>query len=554
MRVSRFATALTVRDISGPGPERVVGRNTPVPATNLDEAWSPSLEDAGYERQPPARVFAYRLAPTLQAEDGQTLGYPFVGIVENRRESAFISFGDGHGVWESAAGATLPFYARNYQNVTQWMTRLSATELMPRMLALAAERFRTLPPGNGTPRRLTVTPDATQSYGLEPDAGPGGGTGLVWAGLRPGAYIANSAHRTSPENADRSTVVQVTNLGITVKDSPQSTLVFVTRLDNGTPVAGATVSVINTQNQQLWRGATNADGVAMAPALPLRDPDDWYEMSFIVTAEHSGDIAYVASDWNEGIMPWDFGYSYSLWESTDILRGSVFTDRGVYRPGEEVHAKAILRADTPTGVRLLPAGSRVEVAVTDARGREVDRRTLTVGRWSSAEWTWTVPAGGSLGNYSIEAKLPGVTRPAGNDVTNNEGSRQPDWLKQVHGSFLVAAYRRPDFRVEATLAADQPVAGAALTGRIDARYLFGSALGRRPVRWSITRQLGSIAPGRHARALPGGPLRLRVFRRSASRARACGRRRSRTRRNGHARRQGSVDEQRGCGVSLHPRR
>ena len=37
----------------------------------------------------------------------------------------------------------------------------------------------------------------------------------------------------------RASVIQVTNLGITVKDSPQNTLVFVTRLDTGAPVAGA---------------------------------------------------------------------------------------------------------------------------------------------------------------------------------------------------------------------------------------------------------------------------------------------------------------------------
>jgi hypothetical protein len=30
-------------------------------------------------------------------------------------------------------------------------------------------------------------------------------------------------------------------------------------------------------------------------------------LRFIVTAEKDGDIAYVGSDWNEGISPWDFG-------------------------------------------------------------------------------------------------------------------------------------------------------------------------------------------------------------------------------------------------------
>jgi uncharacterized protein YfaS (alpha-2-macroglobulin family) len=85
----------------------------------------------------------------------------------------------------------------------------------------------------------------------------------------------------------------------------------------------------------------------------MRDVNKVYELSFLVTAEKDGDIAYVGSDWNEGISPWEFSTPYGLWEATDVLRGSIFSDRGVYKPGEQVHVKAIVRADTATGIRLL---------------------------------------------------------------------------------------------------------------------------------------------------------------------------------------------------------
>ena len=491
--VAKFAAALTVRDITTPAREQLVPKKANVTPAALDDAWSPGIEDAGYDRQPPARTFAYRLDPALQATDGQSLGYPWVGIVENWRERAFTSFGDGHGVWESDGGATLPFYSRNFSNVRQWLVRLLPSELVPRVVALEKNDFHDLPPGSGTARRLTVTPDATQSYGMDLTSVLTAGKGLVWAGVEPGNTIARSEPAVPADEARKSTVVQVTNLGISVKDSPQSTLVFVTRLDNGEPVADATVSIINTQNTQVWRGTTGQDGVAMAPALPLRSPDDWYDLSFVVTAEKAGDLAYLTSNWNEGIQPWDFGHPYQLWESTDILRGSVFTDRGVYKPGEEMHVKAIVRTDTPNGVRLLPAGSTIDIDVRDARNREVDRRSVTLNRWSTAEWNWTVPADGALGNYSVRASLPGTTRP---DANNTGGARrtQAEWLREVHGSFLVAAYRRPDFRVDATLSTDAPIAGATLSGTIDARYLFGAAMSGRPVRWSITRTMDSEIP------------------------------------------------------------
>jgi uncharacterized protein YfaS (alpha-2-macroglobulin family) len=499
--VERFAKALSVRDITVPAREQTVARSATVRSPDYDESWSPSLEDAGYDRQPPARTYAYRLDPSLESTDGQRLGYPWIGIVENWHERAFTSFGDGHGVWESAGGATLPFYSRNFSTVTQWLTRLPLGDLVPRLVDLEKNNFTALPPGAGAGRKLNVTPDATQSYGLDLTNALTSGRGLVWAGVRPGEPIARSERTVPVDQADRSTIVQVTNLGITVKDSPQSSLIFVTRLDNGEPVPGAAVSVINTANRQIWRGTTGTDGVAMAPALPLRNPDSWYELSFVVTAEKDGDVAYLASNWNEGILPWDFGHSYQLWESTDILRGSVFTDRGVYRPGETMHVKAIVRTDTPNGVRLMPAGSVLDIRVRDARNREVDRRTVTLNRWSAAEWSWTVPADATLGNYSVRAMIPGTERPEGNDVSAPQRP-QGEWLKQVSGGFLVAAYRRPDFRVDATLSASAPTAGATLTGTVQARYLFGGSMGARPVRWSITRTLEYGVPAAISERFP----------------------------------------------------
>src|SRR5262249_24334611 len=158
----------------------------------------------------------------------------------------------------------------------------------------------------------------------------------VWAAVLPNAPIARS--RTyADETKPIATVVQVTNLGITVKDSPQSTLVFVTALDTGAPVPGADVSIIRLDNSVAWSGRTSADGVGMAPAMTLRNPRNFWKFNFIVTAAKDGDVAYVGSDWNEGIEPFAFGMPFNLNEAQPLLRGTVFSDRGVYKLGEEVH-------------------------------------------------------------------------------------------------------------------------------------------------------------------------------------------------------------------------
>ena len=459
-----------------------------------------TLEDLRYTTQPPVSRYAIRVAPTLEAEDGQRLGYPWIGIVENWHESAFTSFGDGHGVWERASGARLPFFARNVNQIRQWVAPLLPDQLMSRMVQLETTRGL-LPAGDGTVRRLTVDPDKIQAHGL--DLSPAlnaGGQGLVWAGIEDGTAIAQS-QPSWPTDADargrrKSTIVQVTNLGITVKDSPQNTLVFVTRLDTGEPVADARVSIVRRDQLKegrqgvpvdgvFWRGTTNADGLVIAPDTPLRSPTNPWQLSFIVVAEKDGDVAYVGSDWTEGLMPWEFGVRTDIGESATLLRGTVFTDRGVYRLGEEVHFKAMLRTDAGRGVQLLPAGTPVTLTLTDGRNRQIDARTIRINDWSSAEWTFTLPATGSLGNYSISASL---------ETSRDEESRY-DFRRTVRGSFLVAAYRRPDFRVDATVTGGpMPTAGTVLSGTVSARYLFGAAMRGRPVLWKTSRDPVFSAP------------------------------------------------------------
>jgi hypothetical protein len=446
-----------------------------------------TLEDAGYSLRP-ARAYAVAVDRNLTAQDGQVLGYTWLGLLENWQQNAFSSFGGGHGVWESSSGPLLPFHARNLQSVTQWLVPLKADDLMPTVFKLQEKSFGLAPDGPGVIRRLRPQPDTVQSFGL--DLGPllsPSGTGLVWAALKDGTPIPRSrpaqprGREADPQDERRrihsdaandpkpkSSVVQVTALGLSVKDSPQNTLVFVTRLADATPVEGARVSIRDLANTVVWSGTTGADGLAHAPALPLRDPETWWAFRFLVTAEKDGDVAYVGSDWNEGIEPWSFGTHFDLTEAKPLLRGTVFSDRGVYRLGEEVHLKAILRGDTARGVVLLPAGTKVALTLTDSQGDEHDQRTVTLGEWSSTEWTVKLPAEAPLGHYQVSARVEGQER-------------------EVAGTFLVAAYRRPDFRLDVNLAGESTVAGVGLKGVIEGRYLFGAPMSGRTVRWTYSK-------------------------------------------------------------------
>ena len=162
MRASDFAPAVGVTKLA-PGAEQ----RLPKPAApkseedDLDYGGGFTLEDAGYDAQPPASRYAVTISPDMKSADGQTLGYTWLGIVDNWHMRAFTSFGDGQGVWEKDGGALLPFYARNMADVTQWAAPVATSDLMPLLVRLRDQSFRQSPSGAGIMRKIggTARPD-----------------------------------------------------------------------------------------------------------------------------------------------------------------------------------------------------------------------------------------------------------------------------------------------------------------------------------------------------------------------------------------------------------
>lgn len=466
VRFEDMQKAVTVFDITDPAKEVPVKAKAIKPEYDYP-SWNYSLDELGFSVQP-GRKYAVRVDPSLASADGQKLGYVYAAAFENWHRSAFVSFGAGQGVWETSGGPVLPFHTRNFKTVKQWLAPLSIEQLMPTMVRLR-DTTNAEPDVKPTTRTLKTARNKIAAIGLDLKPAIGDDNlGLAWAAVQAGEPMAMS--RSYDANVI-STIVQATNLGISVKDSPQNTVIMVTRLDDAKPVAGANVSIRNRENKTVWTGTTDASGIAVAPNTDLRrgsNPnspyeDSWAAMSelhFVVIAEKDGDVAYVGNDWNEGLAPWEFDLRFDLTEAEPQLRGTIFADRGVYKLGEEIHFKLIARADTPNGMQLLPQGTKFDVTIRDSQGKEIDTRTVEANAWSAAEWTFRVPAESPLGGYSASA----TTAKHGGTITHE---------------FLVAAYRRPEFRVDTTLTSQSALAGAKLDGRINGRYLFGAPMSGR---------------------------------------------------------------------------
>jgi hypothetical protein len=456
-RLEDVTRAVTVTAVE-PGGEAIVPRTSvgPTNATRPDY----SLSGLGFPAPPWMSTWFVSLDPSLESADGQVLGYPWLEVIEAGHAGVALSI-EGR-TWEARNGPRLPLLALNVTAASESLARLSVQDILPALRA--AESGRGSPsPSPGMVRAIPVTPDRRQVHQIDLQSylSPGG-TGVVGLAIRATGVIPGS--RPGPWGSTRpgeSVVVQVTNLGLTVKSGVDRIVAFVRDLDTTEPVADAAVTVIDADTRVVWSARTDARGVAEGPAIPsMRES--------MVTAEKDGDLAFVTLR---------DGLSDGRTSSSELPLGwlaGIFTDRAVYRKGEQVTLKAIVRAESPDGPVFLNPTAAVSAEIRNDRGAVVDRRTFTAGEWSSVGWTWQVPADARLGHYFVQV---------GEMITSAQQTRiAGGWT-----DFLVAAFRAPDFTVE-TAAPAALVLGETLHASIEGRYLFGSPLAGQPVRWSFRPQ------------------------------------------------------------------
>ena len=103
----------------------------------------------------------------------------------------------------------------------------------------------------------------------------------------------------------------VTNLSVHFKQGRESSLVWVTSLDKGKPVAAADVAVRDCAGKIYAQGKTDAQGLLqIKQELPnlnaLPGCMSNYDHQYFVTARLGKDFSFVLSGWNEGIALWRF--------------------------------------------------------------------------------------------------------------------------------------------------------------------------------------------------------------------------------------------------------
>ena len=197
----------------------------------------------------------------------------------------------------------------------------------------------------------------------------------------------------------------VTNLGVHFKRGRSASLVWVTTLDRGRPVAAARVAINDCRGKLLWSGNTDAAGIARIERGFEVDEDAKDCLGndgLMVSARFGSDLAFVYSGWNQGIEPWRFNLPIARGGDPDRRAHTVF-DRTLLRTGETVSMKHFVRDEVQAGLAW-PAAESLPDAVLLTHIGSGSETSLPL-EWPhgarAAESRWTVPKTAKLGLYDV---------------------------------------------------------------------------------------------------------------------------------------------------------
>ncbi|MDB9309411.1 alpha-2-macroglobulin [Aphanizomenon sp. CS-733/32] len=277
-------------------------------------------------------------------------------------------------------------------------------------------------------------------------------------------------------------MVQLTNLGLFSQWFPESGLIRVHHLSDGSPVKAANIQIYQSKLADKSRpqpvpcaiGKTDDKGILIIennqltqcyPKLPSSLPQ------LLVIASENQDWAFARTEEYTGA----YGYGIDAgWEAEKPeSRGVIFSDRQLYQPGE----KAVFTtfADyLEKGKIQEDKNSVYQVTLVNTNGKNTDLGTKTTNEFSTFSLELPIPKNQPLGFYTIKAK-------------GNKG-------QEISGEFRVAEFKPPNFKVDLQLNKEFAVIDDKIDVQVGSNYLFGSPVEGGEAKYFVTRQQTNFIP------------------------------------------------------------
>lgn len=167
--------------------------------------------------------------------------------------------------------------------------------------------------------------------------------------------------------------ILATDLGMLVKkDKDNNHHIFVMSIKNGKPVANAKVQILGRNGIPVLTSQTNEQGYAS-----LRVEGFYNEQQPVAyVATNGGDISFMPfgrNDRNVDFSKFDISGTYSS-SANKGMRAFVFSDRGIYRPGDDMNFGIITKNEDWGDLSGIP----VKFVLKDPYGKNVFEKTVTL--------------------------------------------------------------------------------------------------------------------------------------------------------------------------------
>jgi len=310
----------------------------------------------------------------------------------------------------------------------------------------------------------------------------GGKTGMLAYGVqaRTSSYEQNGQQRWQEPTFYG--LVQLTNLGVFAQWFPESGMIRVNHLDDGSPVVADVEiypSQLNAKSQPkpstCATGKTDENGLLSLSNTDLEKCMNGQRFSegpeLLVIAKEDRDWAFASTKEYSGT----YGYGiYSGWDSgKPESRGTIFSDRELYQPGENVWLTGAAYY-LENGDLKQAKNTGYQVTLENPDGNKKNLGTQTTNEFGTFSLEIPLDNNQPLGYYNVEAT-------GENDV-------------EIYGNFRVAEFKPPNFKVDLKLDKQIALLGEEIGAEAESNYLFGSPVQGAKAKYYLTRQKTEFTP------------------------------------------------------------
>ena len=269
-------------------------------------------------------------------------------------------------------------------------------------------------------------------------------------------------------------LILITDLGLMVKNNADGSHdVFVQSIRTGRPVPGAHVHLLGKNGIPLFRRTTGDKGHAGIPVTRGFTDEQQPSVYLVKTATDTAFIPFAGHSRQIDASRFDVGGVGGRQGKPGELNAFVFSDRGIYRPGETVNLGMIVKNAPLDNVTAIP----LEVVVQGPRHNTLKTEKIVLPEKGFFDVAYTTDATSDTGHYQVSLYL----------VRDN---RYRDRLLGSTG-FTVEEFVPDTMKITSTLVG-APLRGwttaKTLTARVGLKNLFGSPAQDRRVQARISVQ------------------------------------------------------------------